>query len=121
MPLLPCVNACKRCLMMTEANFGLGENIVDSIRDVFAAHPEVDEVVLYGSRAKGNYKVGSDIDLTMKGDAVDFSLLSIISQELYDLPIPYTVDLSIFSNISNANLVEHIQRVGKVFYCKDMR
>jgi len=104
---------------MTDNNFGLGEYVMASIRDVFAAHPEVDEVVLYGSRAKGNYKVGSDIDLTMKGEAVDFSLLSTISQELYDLPIPYTVDLSIFSNISNANLVEHIERAGKLFYRKE--
>ncbi|MDQ7005186.1 MAG: nucleotidyltransferase domain-containing protein [Ghiorsea sp.] len=104
---------------MTETNFGLGDGVTISICDVFAAHPEVDEVILYGSRAKGNYKVGSDIDLTMKGDAVDFSLLSTISQELYDLPMPYTVDLSIFSHISNANLVEHIERVGKLFYRKE--
>jgi len=106
---------------MSESNFGLGENIITLICDVFAAHSEVDEVVLYGSRAKGNYKVGSDIDLTMKGDAVDFSLLSTISQELYDLPIPYTVDLSIFTNITNPALVEHIERAGKVFYRKGMQ
>jgi len=103
---------------MTKTHFGLGEPIIASIRDVFATHPEVEMVVLYGSRAKGNYKVGSDIDLTMKGEAVDFSMLSTISQELYDLPIPYMVDLSIFSNINNPNLVEHIGRVGKVFYSK---
>jgi len=104
--------------MMSETNFGLGAVVIASIQDVFAAHPEVDEVILYGSRAKGNYKVGSDIDLTMKGEAVDFDVLSTISQELYDLPIPYMIDLSIFSNISNANLVEHIERIGRVFYSK---
>jgi len=105
--------------MMSETKFGLGVVIISSIQGVFAAHPEVDEVILYGSRAKGNYKVGSDIDLTMKGEAVDFDVLSTISQELYDLPIPYMIDLSIFSNIGNTNLVEHIERVGKVFYSKD--
>jgi len=62
-----------------------------------------------------------DIDLTMKGEAIDVSVLSTISQELYDLPIPYTVDLSIFSNISNAKLVAHIERAGKVFYRKEMQ
>ncbi|MDQ7001496.1 MAG: nucleotidyltransferase domain-containing protein [Ghiorsea sp.] len=101
------------------ARFGLGEPMVAAICDVFSLHPEVDEVVLYGSRAKGNYKVGSDIDLSMKGKALDFALLSTINQQLYDLPIPYTVDLSILADISNPNLVEHIQRVGQVFYRKD--
>lgn len=78
--------------------------------------PEVDEVVLYGSRAKGNYKVGSDIDLSMKGEGLDFTLLSSINQQLYDLPIPYIVNLSILEDIINPNLVEHIQGVGQVFY-----
>jgi predicted nucleotidyltransferase len=101
---------------MSEAKFGLGATVVASIQDVFAAYPEVHEVILYGSRAKGNFKVGSDIDLTMIGDDINFDVLSKISQELYDLPIPYTVDLSIFSNIDNAALREHIERVGIPFF-----
>ncbi|MDQ6989632.1 MAG: nucleotidyltransferase domain-containing protein [Mariprofundaceae bacterium] len=101
---------------MKKGKFGLGAPIVAAICDVFAAYPEVDEVILYGSRAKGNYKVGSDIDLSMKGERLDFALLSSINQQLYDLPIPYMVDLSILASISNSNLVEHIQRVGQVFY-----
>ena len=101
---------------MSEAKFGLGAVVVASIQDVFAAHPEVQEVILYGSRAKGNFKVGSDIDLSMKSDDINFDVLSKISQELYDLPMPYTVDLSIFSNIDNAALREHIERVGVPFF-----
>jgi predicted nucleotidyltransferase len=104
---------------MTEQKFGLGKKVVDTIQEVFSKYPEVDKVILYGSRAKGNYKVGSDIDLTMKGENLDTSLLSTINQELYDLPIPYMIDLSILAHISNPNLVEHIQRVGKVFYDKE--
>ena len=105
---------------MTEHFFGLSKAVVLAIQGVFVSHPEVEEVILYGSRAKGNYKVGSDIDLTMKGEAVDFALLSTVSYELYELPIPYSVDLSIFSNISNEALVEHIERAGKVFYTKEL-
>jgi len=101
---------------MIKQKFGLGKKVVDAIQAVFSKHPEVNEVILYGSRAKGNYKVGSDIDLTMTGENLDTSLLSTINQELYDLPIPYMIDLSILKHISNPNLVEHIQRVGKVFY-----
>ncbi|MDQ6953460.1 MAG: nucleotidyltransferase substrate binding protein [Mariprofundaceae bacterium] len=108
----------EKCKAMKPTKFGLGFTIIDSIQAVFSAHPEVDEVVLYGSRAKGNYKVGSDIDLTMKGEAVDFDVLSMISQELYDLPIPYMVGLSIFTHINNDNLIEHINRVCKMFYSK---
>ena len=58
---------------MGKQQFGLGEHVIASIRRVFQAHPEVEEVVLYGSRAKGNYKVGSDIDLTIR---VSMSILN---------------------------------------------
>ena len=104
---------------MSETRFGLGAEVIASIQDVFAAYPEVQEVILYGSRAKGRYKVGSDIDLTIKGEAVDFDILSNISRELYDLPIPYTIDLSIFSNIDNQDLREHIERVGIPFFKRE--
>jgi len=73
---------------------------------------------LYGSRAKGNYKVGSDIDLTMQGDGLNFSLLSTIADELDQLPLPYQFDLSIFNNINSPDLVDHIERVGVLFYQK---
>jgi len=101
---------------MNNKAFGLGEVVIAAVQGVFALHPEVDEVILYGSRAKGNYKVGSDIDLTMKGERLGSALLSTINQELYDLSIPYMVDLSILSNITNPKLVGHIERVGMVFY-----
>jgi len=103
---------------MKPSDMGLGEQVVTLIQDVFRGHHEVEKVILYGSRVKGNYKVGSDIDLSMQGDGLNFSLLSTIHEELYELPIPYTVDLSILDSIDNSNLVEHIQRVGKVFYSK---
>jgi len=104
---------------MNATEFGLGESVICHIRHIFRMHPEIESVWLYGSRAKGNYTVGSDIDLTIKGDAVDFSVLSTVSQALYELPIPYTVDLSIFSNINNAALIDHIRRVGQCFYRKE--
>jgi predicted nucleotidyltransferase len=104
---------------MSETRFGLGADVVASIQNVFAAYPEVHEVILYGSRAKGNFKVGSDIDLTMKGNDINADVLSKIAQDLYDLPIPYMVDLSILSNIDNLALREHIERVGIPFFkCK---
>jgi len=100
-------------------SFGLSQEVIQHIQAVFASHVEVDEVILYGSRAKGNYKVGSDIDLSMKGEGIDFALLATIANELYELPIPYTVDLSILSGINNLDLIEHIERVGVLFYKKE--
>ena len=82
---------------------------------------EVDEAVLYGSRAKGNYKPGSDIDLTLKGEKLNLKLLNKISNDLDDLPMPYTIDVSIYHLIENSELIEHIKRVGKIFYKKEAK
>lgn len=72
--------------------------------------------MLYGLRAKGTYKTGSDIDLTLKGSDLILSIINKISNEIDDLLLPYSFDISIFSQISNADLVDHINRVGIVFY-----
>ena len=83
---------------------------------MFARFPAVEKAVLYGSRAKGNFKTGSDIDLTLYGRALTSDLRSAIAGELDDLLLPYTIDLSIFSELDHAQLQEHIERVGVVFY-----
>ncbi|MDH5298814.1 MAG: nucleotidyltransferase domain-containing protein [Desulfobulbaceae bacterium] len=85
---------------------------------VFAAHPEVEEAILYGSRAKGNERPGSDIDLTLNGPNLNLQVINRISRELDDLLLPYTIDLSVFRQISNSDLLDHIERVGQVFYRK---
>jgi uncharacterized protein len=97
--------------------YGLKCSDIESICAVFARYPQVTRALLYGSRAKGNHKNGSDIDLTLEGNAtLKLEVLYRISDELDDLLLPYTIDLSILANISDPELIEHIQRVGKVFY-----
>ncbi|TAK61667.1 MAG: nucleotidyltransferase domain-containing protein [Bacteroidetes bacterium] len=96
--------------------FGLPEKIIEQINFVFAAFPQVEEAVLYGSRAKGNFKPGSDVDLTLKGSSLNLQVINAISNQLYELPIPYKIDLSIYTQIDNKDLLEHIKRVGVVFY-----
>ena len=96
--------------------YGLSNETVGGIRNVFARHPVVDAAVLFGSRAKGNFKPGSDIDLTLQGASLTSKELGAIADEVYDLLLPYEVDLSLFAQIENAELLEHIQRVGVVFY-----
>jgi len=97
--------------------FGLSDKTIDMINEIFSRYPAIDKVVIYGSRARGDYQNGSDIDLTIYGD-VSLDDKFRISGLIYDLPIPYTCDLSIFKDIINENMTEHIERVGRIFYEK---
>lgn len=99
--------------------FGLKETHIDSIKTVFRNFDRVEKAILYGSRAKGNYKNGSDIDFTLVGNELDLTTLLKIENELDDLLLPYKIDLSIFHKIENPELIEHINRVGVVFYIKE--
>lgn len=101
-------------------SFGLDEKTIKKIRGVFALYPQVESAVLYGSRAKGNYRPGSDIDLALTGDGLDLSLLQKIEWELDELLLPYRIDLFLLGSIENAQLLEHIRRVGKSFYRADL-
>jgi len=76
----------------------------------------VTKAVIYGSRAKGNYKNGSDIDLTLYGNELTHKISLAILVELDDLLLPYTIDLSIYAMLDHADLREHIEQVGMVFY-----
>jgi len=97
--------------------FGLNEKVIRQICGVFANYPQVEKAILYGSRAKGNYKTGSDIDLTLYGGAdLTLGILYKIMEEVDDLLLPYTMDLSIFQQINDPEVIEHIRRVGVTFY-----
>ena len=96
--------------------YGLSDDVIEQINTVFSHYPKISKVILYGSRAKGNYKEGSDIDLSIVGSGIDLPLLHRIETELDDLLLPYKIDLNIYEKIRNEELKEHIERVGKVFY-----
>ena len=98
--------------------FGLQTHHILQINAVFARYPEVTQAVLYGSRAKGNYKNGADIDLTLKGEQLNHAVMTNISNDLDELPMLYAFDLSRYDQIGNADLRDHIARVGQVFYEK---
>lgn len=96
--------------------FGLPYSTIHIIRKIFAAAPAVERAVIYGSRAKGNHRPGSDIDLTLFGQGLDLNMLGKIAADLDESSIPYQVDLSLFEHIDNIGLREHIERVGQLFY-----
>lgn len=99
--------------------FGLSEKSIEQIHAVLRQHLEVEQAVIYGSRAKGNYREGSDIDLTLKGERLTDAVLSRIAGELEDSYSPYLFDLSIYHRLSNPNFIDHINRIGQIFYQKD--
>jgi uncharacterized protein len=99
--------------------FGLEDLDIQKIQSVFTQFPEIQKVIIYGSRAKGNFKMGSDIDLTIVGENLSFSLLLSIRGVLDDLNLPYLFDVSIFTSLENLSLIEHINRVGQEFYALD--
>lgn len=96
--------------------YGLREKTIDAIREVFARHPTVEQAILFGSRAKGNYKPGSDIDLVLQGSSLNQRTLNRIYEELDDLPIPYSLSLVLSDKITDPEVKAHIHRVGIVFY-----
>lgn len=98
--------------------YGLKEKDIQKVNGVFTEYPQIVKAILYGSRAKGNFRNGSDIDLTLLGEGLTLSLLFALENDLDDLLLPYKIDLSIFQKIENPDLLAHIERVGCDFYQK---
>lgn len=104
--------------MTDEFSFGLPAEAVEKLRGVFRGWPQIQRVLLYGSRAKGSYRPGSDIDLTIEGEQLSLSELLAIENQIDDLLLPWMVDLSLKHHIDNPALLDHIQRVGVSFYTR---
>lgn len=76
--------------------YALNASAIGGIEGALDNHPRVEKALLFGYRAKGNCKHGSDIDLTLFGEALGNQEMMDIAMELDDLLLPYTIDLSIF-------------------------
>lgn len=81
---------------MSSGQFGLPTDVLDQLRAVLRKQKKVQGVILYGSRAKGNFKPGSDIDLTLVAPTMTLSELLALENEIDDLLLPYKVDLSLY-------------------------
>lgn len=97
-------------------DFGLDRADIERIQKIFSFYPEVEKAILYGSRAIGTYRPASDIDISLIGKKLNLSILQNIETELDDLLLPYKIDLCIFHQIQNNDLIDHIERVGKPLY-----
>jgi predicted nucleotidyltransferase len=97
-------------------SFGLPDKLLEKITNILQNHSEVEEAIIYGSRAKGNYREGSDIDMVLKGKKLTEEIRNQIFWEIDELNSPYTLDLSIYHQITSQDLIQHIDRVGKPLY-----
>lgn len=101
--------------------FGLSNDIINQLKEIFAKYSNIDKVVIYGSRAKGNYRKGSDIDLVLYGKALHIDTVFKLEDDIDKLYLPYMFDIAISEHIDNQNLSEHIARIGQDFYIKQQR
>lgn len=98
--------------------FGLPERTVNELLEYFKSKPGVEKVVVYGSRAKGNFRNGSDIDFAIWTD--DKSAYELrIEAELDDLETPYMFDVTDYKNLSHEGMKNSIDRDGVLFYQKE--
>jgi predicted nucleotidyltransferase len=96
--------------------FGLKENDISVIVAILKQHRDVEEALIFGSRAKGNYADGSDVDIALKG-RINFETVSRISYLLNEETVmPYKFDVLNYHTIQSEQLAAHINRVGIMFY-----
>lgn len=98
-------------------DFGLSKNTIEILTEYFLKIPEIKMVKIYGSRAMGNYRKGSDIDFVLYGN-INKDLVKKISFEIDELNTPYMFDITEYTTIQNKELKEHIDKYGKLFFEK---
>ncbi|MDP2691558.1 MAG: nucleotidyltransferase domain-containing protein [bacterium] len=97
----------------------LSQSEQDELLQVFGRFPDVEEAIVFGSRAKGNAKVSSDVDIALKGNTLTREIIGQIHGLLEEeISLPYFFDVLNYHEISNKDLLDHIDRVGVVIYRK---
>lgn len=101
---------------MSEWDWGLPAETLAAMRCILAQEPNVQQAILFGSRAKGTYRPGSDVDLALVGENLTLDTLGRLARAFEESAVPYQVDLCWLAAVDHPALLEHIERVGQVFY-----
>ena len=99
-------------------DFGLKENVLQSVAETLRNDPRILGAAVFGSRAKGNYKPYSDVDIVLYGDLTPLDVERVAS-DLDELPFVYKFDVVAYELVNNPELCEHIERVGISIYEKE--
>ena len=101
-------------------NNGLSDKQTEQIKDILRQYKEIDKAVLFGSRAMGNYKKASDVDITIMGENADFNLAAKIKSHFEnDTYLPYFFDIISYNTIQSEELKQHIKMYGKTILDKN--
>lgn len=101
-------------------SFGIRNKDIDYIIDTIKGFPEVDKAFIFGSRAIGNYKKGSDVDIALFGKDINFSTIAKIKDKLQEeSPMPYLFDIVDFTHSNSEALKKHIRKYGIELFCSD--
>lgn len=101
-----------RYLMTEQKKYGLSEFDLNAVSSIFQKNPKIEKAILFGSRAKGNFNAGSDVDIALVGDGLTLNDVLDMNLEIDDLFLPWKFDLIIYNRIKEKSLLEHIKRVG---------
>ena len=98
------------------AMYGMTDDELQLLCSLFARHKEIEQVILYGSRARGTHKPFSDVDITLLGVGLTRSHLSRLMADIDESSLPYFFDISLFAKLTNPDLIEQIEQTGVVLY-----
>ncbi len=99
--------------------FGLDDKYLDELTAILRSIPEIEEAVIYGSRARGDYRRASDINLSLRGPRLEDRHVVRLKTLLYESRIPYFVDVNIFHRLRNPQFIANIERDGIVCYRRE--
>lgn len=97
--------------------YGLTDKQLAEVIACISVHPEIEEAILFGSRAMGNYKEASDVDIAINGETVDALLAATLKSEIEeDTYLPFFFDCIAYPAITNEDLKAHIDTEGVLIY-----
>ena len=102
--------------MDSVTQYGIPESDLNALISELKKNTEIDEIILFGSRAKGTFRIGSDIDIALKGGNLKLNDILDATLVIDKLLLPYKLDLVIYTRIEEPALIEHINRVGKILF-----
>ncbi len=100
-------------------SYGLSDQQFKEIIEFIATYPQVEEAILFGSRAIGTHKPASDVDIAIKGDGVNSALAARLKFDIEeDTYLPYFFDFVAYNTITREALKQHIDQKGVSIYRK---
>lgn len=96
--------------------FGLSSDIINTLEGVFSQYPEIERVLIFGSRANGNFKDGSDIDLAILAPTLSDSRFAQLWNQLDELPIVFKMDILHWDRLANQHLRTKVLDEGRVLF-----